>query len=251
VESGHRQLECVCSSLRAGPPCTLWAMSLFDASEVRPPQACSRCAVLVQATSLFCPSCGQSTVHPRPAEPIATPAVAQAPESPAPEPEPATTTGWLRRSLSLGKKPVVAPENPVPADDETQQMSLFEIEQAEAVALEKTQRRAQPGIRFVLKFDDGASVTVSDQDGIMGVKPVVDSDPMFRVCLDDPTDTVAPEHLQFGVDAGVFWVQDLKTVNGTVVEEPGSPLMQCIPYEKYFVVRGSRVGLGSLFFTLA
>jgi len=224
-------------------------MSLFDASEVRPPQACSRCAVLVQASSLFCPRCGQSTVHPRPPEPPVKQEVAAAPEPP--KPEPAATTGWLRRSLSLGKKPVVPAENPVLADDETQQMSLFEIEEAEAVAQAKTQRRAQPGIRFVLKFDDGASVTVSDHDGILGVKPVVESDPMFRVCLDDPTDTVAPEHLQFGVDAGVFWVQDLKTVNGTVVEEPGAPLLQCIPYEKYFVVRGSRVGLGSLFFTLA
>jgi hypothetical protein len=47
-----------------------------------------------------------------------------------------------------------------------------------------------------------------------------------------------------------LWVKDLKTVNGTVVEEPGSPALQCIPYDKYFVVRGSRVGLGSLFFTL-
>ena len=226
-------------------------MSLFDASEVRPPQACSRCATLVQASSLFCPRCGQSTVHPRPAEPAVDAEVPTAPEAPAPEPERAATTGWLRRSLSLGKKPLVAPDNPTPTDAETQQMSLFEIEQAEAVALEKTPRRAQAGIRFVLKFDDGASVTVGDRDGILGVKPVVDPDPIFRVCLDDPTDTVAPEHLQFGVDAGVFWVQDLKTVNGTVVEEPGSPVLQCIPYEKYFVVRGSRVGLGSLFFTLA
>lgn len=171
-----------------------------------------------------------------------------------PQPEP-PTTGWLRRSLSLGKRseppaPAVSAANTPSHEQQTEAMSLFDIELAEAVAVEKAQRRAQPGIRFVLKSDAGWSVTVGDQHGIMGVKPVVEADAVFRLCVEDPTDTVAPEHIEFGVDDGVFWVQDLKTVNGTVVEEPGSPLLQCIPYEKYFVVRGSRVGLGSLFFTL-
>jgi hypothetical protein len=203
------------------------------------------------ATSLFCSRCGQSTVHPKPSVPAPElPSEPTAPAAPI-EAEPATTTGWLRRSLSLGKK-VTAPTtvSSGSSDNDTVAMSLFEIEQAEAVAEEKTQRRAQASVRFLLKFDDGVTITVGDQQGIMGVKPAIDGDTLFRLCLDDPTDTVAPEHLEFGVTEGVFWVQDLKTVNGTVVEEPGSPLLQCIPYEKYFVVRGSRVGLGSLFFTL-
>lgn len=129
-------------------------------------------------------------------------------------------------------------------------MSLFDIEEAGSLAVQKSQRRAQPGVRFVLKFDDGPTLTLGNQPGIMGVKPLVEAEEALRLCLEDPTDTVAPEHIEFGVENGVFWVQDLKTVNGTVVEEPGSPVLQCIPYEKYFVVRGSRVGLGSLFFTL-
>lgn len=174
-----------------------------------------------------------------------------------PEPEAEaspSTTGWLRRSLSLGKKPEAPAvvDTPVAAshDQETQAMSLFEIEQAEAVAKEKAPRRAQAAIRFTLTFDGGPTVTLGETPGVMGVKPVVEGDPLFRVVVDDPTDTVAPEHCEFGADNGVFWVKDLKTVNGTVVEEPGSPALQCIPYDKYFVVRGSRVGLGSLFFTL-
>ncbi len=154
----------------------------------------------------------------------------------------------------MGKKPDVPVATDTPAvpsvDQETQAMSLFDIEQAEAVAKEKAPRRAQAAIRFTVHFDDGQTVTVGETPGVMGVKPVLEGDPLFRVYLDDPTDTVAPEHCEFGVDNGVFWVKDLKTVNGTVVEEPGSPALQCIPYDKYFVVRGSRVGLGSLFFTL-
>lgn len=246
----------MCSLAHPNRPGTLWRMSLFDATEVRPPAPCSRCGEKVHASSLFCPQCGQSSVRPKPAPP--TPQEAPAPETtPAPEPEPdaaPSTTGWLRRSLSLGKKPETpAPIEPAPVgghDQETQAMSLFEIEQAEAVAKEKAPRRAQAAIRFTVTFDDGNTVTVGEIPGVMGVKPLSEGDTLFRVYVEDPTDTVAPEHVEFGVDNGVFWVKDLKTVNGTVVEEPGSPAIQCIPYDKYFVVRGSRVGLGSLFFTL-
>lgn len=166
------------------------------------------------------------------------------------EPE-ARTTGWLRRSLSLGKKPA-PPETDavIVPDQETQVMSLFDIEQAEAVAQEKPSRRQTPGVRFVLKFSNGLSVTVGSHSGVIGVKPVVDGEDVFRICLHDETDTVAPEHCEFGVENGVFWVHDLKTVTGTVVEEPGAPAIQCIPYERYSLVRGSRVGLGELSFTL-
>jgi pSer/pThr/pTyr-binding forkhead associated (FHA) protein len=129
-------------------------------------------------------------------------------------------------------------------------MSLFDIAEAEAVAQQKKPRRQDPGVRFVLKFSHGQSVTVGNQAGVIGVKPVVEGEDVFRICVDDETDTVAPEHLEFGVDNGVFWVHDLKTVTGTVVEEPGSPAIQCIPYERYSLVRGSRVGLGELSFTL-
>lgn len=246
----------MCSLAHPNRPGTLWRMSLFDATEVRPPAPCSRCGEKVHASSLFCPQCGQSSVRPKPAPPA--PQEAPAPEvPPAPEPEPdapSSTTGWLRRSLSLGKKPetsAAVESAPLASQDqETQAMSLFEIEQAEAVAKEKAPRRAQAAIRFTITFDDGKTVTVGETPGVMGVKPVAEDDPLLRFYVDDPTDTVAPEHVEFGVDNGVFWVKDLKTVNGTVVEEPGSPAIQCIPYDKYFVVRGSRVGLGSLFFTL-
>jgi len=93
---------------------------------------------------------------------------------------------------------------------------------------------------------------VGEMPGIIGVKPASENDPaeVQRITVDDDTDTVAPEHLEFGVKNGVLWVKDLKTVNGTVVEEPGSRPLQCIPYDTYSVVRGSTVTLGSLSFTL-
>lgn len=192
-------------------------------------------------------------IRPRPTPPAPAPIPEPVVDrEPAVEQEPSvTTTGWLRRSLNLGKKPAVTtPVNdPAPAMKETQQMSLFDIEQAEGVAQKKT-KRPPAGIRFVLNFSDNHSVTVGERPGTIGVKPLVDDDEVFRIYVEDDGDTVAPEHVEFGVEKGVFWVQDVKTVHGTVVEEPGSKPIQCIPYEKYFVVRGSTVRLGSVSFTL-
>jgi hypothetical protein len=202
-------------------------------------------------------------VRPKPAPPAAADPVT--PEKPTEEAPPAQeeadtlsrATGWLRRSLNLGKKTDIAPPADAsvvlaPAEEEpTQAMSLFEIEEAERVAQEKPRSSRTP-IRFVLKFAHGPQITVGELPGVIGVKPVSDDDAenLQRIYVEDETDTVAPEHLEFGVKNGVFWVKDLKTVNGTVVEEPGSSPLQCIPYDSYSLVRGSTVTLGSLSFTL-
>lgn len=200
-------------------------------------------------------------VRPKPTPPaVPEPENITPPEPPPVEEEEDTlskATGWLRRSLNLGKKPdgdtpVVATEPEAPAAEEpTQVMSLFEIEEAEQVATQAPRATKAP-TRFVLKFPNGSTITVGERQGIMGVKPVgeSDTDEIQRVYLEDETDTVAPEHVEFGVARGVFWVKDLKTVNGTVVQEPGASPLQCIPFDTYQVVRGSTVTLGSLSFTL-
>ena len=201
-------------------------------------------------------------VRPKPAPPTPEPGAVEAPaEDTSAEPDEPDTlskaTGWLRRSLNLGKKADIQPEPDasepvsVPEEEPTQVMSLFDIEEAERVATQKPRTQRAP-IRFVLKFSHGPQITVGEMPGIIGVKPVNDQDPsdLQRITVDDDTDTVAPEHLEFGVKNGVFWVKDLKTVNGTVVEEPGARALQCIPYDTYSLVRGSTVTLGSLSFTL-
>ena len=201
-------------------------------------------------------------VRPKPAPPTPEPGAVEAPaEDTSAEPDEPDTlskaTGWLRRSLNLGKKADSQPEPDasepvsVPEEEPTQVMSLFDIEEAERVATQKPRTQRAP-IRFVLKFSHGPQITVGEMPGIIGVKPVNDQDSsdIQRITVDDDTDTVAPEHLEFGVKNGVFWVKDLKTVNGTVVEEPGARALQCIPYDTYSLVRGSTVTLGSLSFTL-
>jgi hypothetical protein len=204
-------------------------------------------------------------IRPKPAPARPDPVDNPEPEAESPpqeEDEPDTlskATGWLRRSLNLGKKTDINPEpgseapqpGPPIEEEPTQVMSLFDIEEAERTAQQKPRTQRAP-IRFVLKFAHGPQITVGEMAGIIGVKPVSEDDPaeIQRITVDDDTDTVAPEHLEFGVKNGVFWVKDLKTVNGTVVEEPGARPLQCIPYDTYSLVRGSTVTLGSLSFTL-
>ena len=204
-------------------------------------------------------------IRPKPAPARPDPVDSPEPEAESPPPEedePDTlskATGWLRRSLNLGKKSdislepgsAVPPPGPLVAEEPTQAMSLFDIEEAERSAQQKPRAQRAP-IRFVLKFSHGPQMTVGEMPGIIGVKPASENDStdVQRITVDDDTDTVAPEHLEFGVKNGVLWVKDLKTVNGTVVEEPGSRPLQCIPYDTYSVVRGSTVTLGSLSFTL-
>lgn len=239
-------------------PCTLRLMSLFDATAVTPPRACSRCSEMVVATSLFCPGCGQSMTRPLPMPEPELPEEVTAEnedrgETPSTDPL-QRATGWLRRSLSLGKKPEDTAEKPdihTDVDQPTEAMSLFDIEEAERSAASPPRKATSPA-RFLLKFDSGMTFTVGETPGIIGVKPLPEEpeEGRQRVFLEDDTDTVAPEHLEFGVKRGVFWVKDLKTVAGTVVEEPGSPALQCIPYDVYPLVRGSKVTIGDVAFTL-
>ena len=242
-------------------PGTLVIMTLFDASAVTPPAPCSRCGERVSAVSMFCPRCGQSAIRPLPTAAVSQPEpVVEAAAEILDHQDAAATdplqraTGWLRRSLNLGKRPSpegeAAGDSPAPIEHPTEAMSLFEIEQAENVS--QKPRRSQAGLRFVLKFESGLSFTVGDTPGIIGSSPLPQEPEtaIHRISVSDEGGTVEAEHLQFGLNRGVFWVKDLETVAGTVVEEPGSPALQCIPNDSYSLVRGSRVTMGSLSFTL-
>jgi len=247
-------------------------VSLFDVTAVTPPGPCSRCGSLVAPSSLFCPDCGQSMIRPRETPEVVIEEPASAPDDPSEKEEPREpdtlqrATGWIRRSLNLGKKPLFpdTTEEPSPEGDagtggasmgaplgaeQTQEMSLFDIHQAEEVPADKPRRLEAP-LRFILKFDTGLSVTVGAKPGVIGVQENTDDLELHRIYVKDPTHSIAMEHIEFGVTDGVFWVKDLNTASGTIVEEPGSQALQCIPYDTYSLVRGSIVTLGAVSFTL-
>ena len=111
-------------------------------------------------------------IRPKPAPARPDPADIPEPEAESPpqeEDEPDTlskATGWLRRSLNLGKKIDISPEpgsavppsGPTVEEEPTQAMSLFDIEEAERTAQQKPRTQRAP-IRFVLKFSHGPQIT--------------------------------------------------------------------------------------------
>jgi hypothetical protein len=117
---------------------------------------CSRCGEAVPASSLFCPQCGQSMVRPKPGTAYSRSCCCEPPieESSVTPDEPDTlskATGWLRRSLNLGKKSDIELELSaseslplLPRRSPLKSMSLFDIEEAERVATAEASNPARP-----------------------------------------------------------------------------------------------------------
>lgn len=107
-------------------------------------------------------------------------------------------------------------------------------------------------LRFVLKVSDGRQFTIGESPGGIGSRDdyqAPDGGVWQWVHLPGE-ESIDPVHLFFGNDNGVLWVSDQRTVFGTVVIEPGQDPIQCIPEERYFLVRGSEIYLGGLAITV-
>ena len=86
-------------------------------------------------------------------------------------------------------------------------------------------RRAET-VGFLLSFDNGQSFTVHGS-GLVGRKP--QSAPGEQhddlLAVDDENRSLSKTHLEFGIDAGGFWVTDRGSTNGTsVLTAHGEPL---------------------------
>jgi hypothetical protein len=121
-----------------------------------------------------------------------------------------------------------------------------EIEQTLIVA------RRETGARFVLQFSTGESVTVHGS-GLLGRNPVPQPTEYFDqlVTITDPGKSVSKTHLEFGQEAGAFWVSDRFSGNGSVVREPESAPRRLVPGKRYRIVRGTRVDIGEQFFVVS
>ncbi len=112
-------------------------------------------------------------------------------------------------------------------------------------------RRAQ-GERFILQFSTGESFTVFGT-GLLGRNPLPEPGEYFdqMVAISDPGKSVSKTHLEFGQEAGAFWVADRFSGNGSVVREPELGARRCEPGRRYRMVRGSRVDIGEQFFVVS
>ena len=89
--------------------------------------------------------------------------------------------------------------------------------------------------------------------GLIGRNPIVEPGEYLDalVVISDPGKSVSKTHLEFGQEAGTFWVSDRFSGNGTVVREPDLPPRRCEAGKRYRIARGSRVDIGEQFFIVS
>jgi hypothetical protein len=160
------------------------------------------------------------------------------------------TTDWIIKNIArVGHSDEHDPEQAAtdPADE------LAEGDQLEARGgqtsswPERLQNSSRAQARFELVGDDGSHHTLGEAPGALGsaqTAPEGEPGQWIWVLADDSS--VDPLHLRFGVEDGLFWVEDNNSIIGTVIEEPGRQALQCVPHERYFLVRGSSVTVGTV-----
>ena len=150
-------------------------------------------------------------------------------------------TQWIRRTLGRGTS---TPE-PEPADPDDS--PLLSEKPSRQSYPERLQQSSRARARFVLTSPSGQTFTLGEIPGGIGSgESAPEGDQLHWIHLSAEDGSVDAVHLRFGVDDGVLWVEDANSVFGTIVVEPGRAPLQCIPYERYHLVRGSEIRLGSL-----
>ncbi|MFZ9106187.1 MAG: hypothetical protein ACO2ZT_05955 [Pontimonas sp.] len=241
-------------------------MSLFDRDDVAPPEECSRCGKLVVRTSLFCPQCGQSRVNPLPKQaplepepPVTEQAESAEHESESEEEQKRSTlsrtTDWIIKNITRVGQGAHSSTDGV----ESEEYKPVAEESSEPQRAggrtsswpERLQQSSRAQTRFVLHATDGRQFTLGEAlSGIGSAESAPEGDEMVWISLTAPDNSVDAFHLRCGVEDGLFWIEDVNSIMGTVISEPGRAPLQCIPFERYFVVRGSDLQLGSVVLTL-
>jgi len=242
---------------------------------------CQQCGTAMGPQEIFCSECGavsplaaRSFSQPRdtvvieriaasttpPRAPSAAPA-----RSSLSRPLPPVTLPDLPAFLTGAEEPVlpvrpavparpaaqVRPAAPVsPAVEGAGDAAADDIADLEATRIVRPKRLG--GERFILQFSTGDSSTVQGS-GLIGRNPIPEPGEYFDqlVRVIDPSRSVSKTHLEFGQDAGSFWILDRFSGNGTIVREPDAAAVRCQPDKRYRIVRGTRVEIGEQFFIVS
>lgn len=112
--------------------------------------------------------------------------------------------------------------------------------------------QSEPALTFTMSFANGDVISVA-AGGLIGRNPAAGPGESHEhlIIVTDPDRTVSKTHLEFGIEAGEFWVADRFSGNGTTIFESGKPPRRLVPGRKYRVDRGSRVGIGEQSFVVS
>ena len=218
---------------------------------------CGYCGTELPDSALFCGECGRSLAQvasaSRRLRPVVLPPAVRAeppvdvpePDLPVVDPEPLT----VDPELAEGE-----PDTPAREPTETAPATPATSHEFDSDPDVDATRIVPPSTieRFVLQFSTGESVTVTG-NGLIGRNPVAEPGEYFDhlVTIVDPGKSVSKTHLEFGQEAGGFWVSDRFSGNGTIARQPEGEPIRCDPGKRYRVTRGSRVSIGEQFFVIS
>ncbi len=212
--------------------------------------ACAQCGAALAESDIFCGECGfvRDAVVVAPVRPhdtaaydpalMSQPLAAELAAEPVPDPDPESDPD------------PVAHLDPIPEPAASPLRSDYDDELDSGAT--RIVERGGSGQRFVLQFSTGESVSVNGT-GLIGRNPIAEPGEYFDslVSIVDPGKSVSKTHLEFGQDAGAFWVNDRFSANGTVLREPERPARRGDAGKRYRVVRGTRVDIGEQFFIVS
>lgn len=229
---------------------------------------CAQCGATMADDDIFCGECG--FVSRAASEDFGrsrdTAIIELAPRAPAAtRPPPPRVVDHLPDFESLSASPVVparpesvilpapvAPEQVAPSRRPDGPSSAAPFDDAADLEATRISRAGRAGERFVLQFSTGESFTVYGT-GLIGRNPRSEPGEYFDQLVRalDPSRSVSKVHLEFGQDAGNFWIMDRFSGNGTIIREPDSLAVRCEPGKRYRLSRGTRVEIGEQFFIVS
>jgi hypothetical protein len=210
---------------------------------------CEQCGGVLSADDIFCGECGylsrtasDSFSRPRDTAVIQT----LPPDSflPAPPAQGRAVQGGQAQGRPI---PPRTPSTPPPVI-----ANSFGLDDHDDLEATRIVRKRPLGARFVLQFSTGESVTVHGT-GLIGRNPQPEPAEFFDqlVRVFDPSKSVSKTHLEFGQEAGAFWIKDRFSGNGSVLREPDAKPILCHPDRRYRLERGARVDIGEQFFVVS
>jgi hypothetical protein len=98
---------------------------------------------------------------------------------------------------------------------------------------------------FVLTFSTGERIPVAGR-GVIGRDPSEAAGPYVqRIPLADTERLLSRAHLEFGLDGnGQFWISDLHSTNGVLLERAGQAPQRCLPGYRVVIQPRDRVTFG-------
>lgn len=204
-------------------------------------ELCQQCGAVLGGDDVFCPECGFLVTAAR--DTRAVEPIADVPDTGGHGvAEPATALIEVPEDVDR----VPHPRRPAPDPFPWGTPPVVDLESTRLVG------GPDPTDRFILQFSTGESVTASGV-GLVGRNPAAQPGEFVDqlVTIFDAGKSVSKTHLEFGHEAGRFWVSDRYSTNGSIIRQPDDDARRCEPGRRYFVARGTRVDIGEQFFVVS